>query len=93
MPRKPDAAPQSIPPQDDALYVRFRAELEEAWYLSGLRVWMTADHAELAGMMRRSSMDWADAAVSFKLAGLRDHRARFPWAETAAETWRRVDAR
>lgn len=92
MPRKRDDVHQALRPDDD-LYAQFWAELEEAWHVSSLGVWMTANHAELERMMRRGTMDWADAAASFKLAGLRDLRGRFPSAETATETWKRVDER
>lgn len=78
----------------DELQRRFRKAVEEeAWLLSPLAKWMATHHDEAAALLRHERLDWRHAAELFAGQGLRDHLAKPPTAETARETWKRVEAR
>lgn len=78
----------------DELQRKFRSVVEEeAWHVSPLAKWMSTHHDQAAALLGDKRMDWAHAASLFAGQGLRDHLAQPPTAETARETWRRVEAR
>jgi hypothetical protein len=76
---------------------RFREGVEretEALVLgSPLAEWLDTHHAEAAELLNHAGLDWKHAAELFAGQGLRDHLRKPPTAETARETWRRVEER
>ncbi len=94
MPRRAEAARPSPVPDIIAEFRRgLQEEMERRWLTSSLAEWMTAQHAVAAEMLRDPAMNWSKAAEAFGGVGLRDRDGRPPTAETARETWRRVEDR
>jgi hypothetical protein len=54
---------------------------------------MEAHHGEAAELLGHRRMDWAMAAAALGAHGLKDPAGQPPTAETARETWQRVEAR
>lgn len=81
----------------DELQERFRRGLEEEmerrWGESSLAAWMEAHHREAAQLLGDRRLDWDHAAALFTGQGLQDGLGQPPTAETARETWRRVEER
>jgi hypothetical protein len=81
----------------DKLQDRFRSEVElevdERWLTSSLAEWMETHHDEAAELLGHKRMDWHKAAAALGAYGLKDLAGHTPTAETARETWKRVEAR
>ncbi len=81
----------------DDLQKKFRAEVErqaeELWLTSSLAEWINTHHGEAAKLLGHKRMDWSKAAEALGAHGLKDPAGRPPTAETARETWLRVEAR
>ncbi|MES2711777.1 MAG: hypothetical protein V4653_09365 [Pseudomonadota bacterium] len=70
-----------------------KRELDGRWLSSTLAEWMETHHSEAAALLGHRGMDWTKAAAALGAHGLADQAGRPPTAETARETWLRVEAR
>ena len=55
--------------------------------------WMDAHHSQAAELLGHQQMDWVKAAAALAAHGLTDHTGALLSAETARQTWLRVEAR
>lgn len=67
--------------------------MEARWLALSLAEWIKTHHAEAAELLGHKRMDWAMAASALDAHGLKDSAGKPPTAETARETWLRVEAR
>jgi hypothetical protein len=76
---------------------RLREEVERetagCWLTSPLAEWMETHHAEAVQLLNHRNLDWEHAAELFAAQGLRDLGDKAPTAESARDTWKRVEAR
>ncbi|MDB5317764.1 MAG: hypothetical protein JWO24_3608 [Rhodospirillales bacterium] len=81
----------------DDLQNRFRSEfereMEERWLASSLAEWMETHHGEAAELLGHKRMDWGMVAQALGAHGLTGPAGQPPTAESARETWKRVEAR
>lgn len=68
-------------------------EMERRVLTSSLAEWMETHHKEACEILRSPGMNWGKAAAAFAASKLKDNRLEAPTAETARETWRRVEER
>jgi hypothetical protein len=82
-------------PED--LWTRVIREVDEAaeqrWLTSPLAEWMETNHEAACQILRGPGMNWDKAAAGFAAHKLKDNRLEPPTAESARETWKRVEAR
>ena len=78
----------------DELQRKFRAEVEaEAWHCSPLGKFMRDHPAKFREVLDAANGDWDWIARALAISSLVDHNRASPTAETARETWRRVEER
>ncbi|MDB5375847.1 MAG: hypothetical protein JWR00_293 [Rubritepida sp.] len=79
------------------LWTRVIREMDQAaeqrWLTSPLAEWMAERHDQAAEILSHQHLSWAKAAEAFAAYGLKDQLGRPPTAETARETWQRVEER
>jgi len=78
----------------DELQRLFRRDVEEeVWHHSQLGRFMRDHPAKMHEVLDAANGDWDWIARALAISSLADHTGHDPTAETARETWRRVEAR
>jgi hypothetical protein len=76
---------------------KFREEVERAavgpCLTSPLAEWMDTHHAQATQILSQAHADWLVVAEVFRAFGITDQTGKPPTAESARETWKRVEAR
>lgn len=68
-------------------------DAEARWLTSPLAKWMETHHEQASQLLRSPGMNWEKAAAAFAGHKLKDNRLEAPTAESARETWKRIEAR